>query len=122
MKVGCVVAGLVVFCALSLYAHHLQVQVALQELKLANAQSENDQLVATEFSLNRDIERAEQLEKDIDAELRCENDTYQLLQETLNAIRLKLEGTERLERAVSRLEQEYGELVIEARLLEEMQR
>ena len=123
MKISYVIAGFIaIFCALSLYAHHLKVQVSLQEVKLALAQSENDQLVDTEFSLKKDIDRTKQLQSDIDVELERENDTYKLLQETLKAIQLKLEGSEQLQLAVSALEKEYGELVIEAKLLEEMRK
>lgn len=120
MKIGHVIAiFVVVFCSLSLYAHHLKVQVALQESKLALAKSENDQLVDTEYSLKKDIQRAKQLQTDINNELERENETYQLLQETLKAIQSKLKGSERLQHAVSSLEKEYGELVIEAKMLEE---
>ncbi len=121
MKIG--IAGFIaIFCALSLYVYHLKVNVSLQESKLALAQSENDQLVDTEFSLKKDIDRAKQLQSDIDVELERENETYTPLHETLKAIQLKLEGSEQLQRAVSALENEYGELVIEAKLLEEMRK
>lgn len=105
----------VLFVMLVVYGFRLKSRQLERESKLQQAEQANVDLASAKDALQRDVESAQELQRQIQLDLQEEARTYQSLTSTLSAIKKKLQGSDRLKRAISTLEVEFRKLSEEAK-------